>query len=44
MNGIKEDQIVYEEREQKNWYKDPIEEKYHKLDVSMYKMENLYCL
>lgn len=44
MNGIKEDQIVREEREQKNWHKDPVEEKYHKLDVSVYKMENLYRL
>lgn len=35
MNGIKEDKIVCEEREQKNWHKDgAVEEKYHKLDVN----------
>jgi len=34
MNGIKEDKIMLEEREQKNWHKDnPVEEKNHRLDV-----------
>lgn len=43
---MKEDEIVCEEREQKNWHKDDsqVEEKYHRLDVSVcrkYKAENL---
>lgn len=47
MNGIKEDEIMWEEREQKNWHKeDLVEEKYDRLDVSvlrMYKTRDLYC-
>lgn len=39
MDGIKEDEIVWEERKQKNWHKDdPVEEKYDRLDMSAFRM------